>query len=115
MEHFIVDADDATAILNFVAAECNDKGFASIADLPFGNIPEQNYELSITGLYSAVYLSLLQTSYYLNGKILTREANGLDIVDLLKAFCREHERCTVQSVMDRAVELTGLPNRQNAF
>lgn len=115
MEHFIVDADDATAILNFVAAECNDKGFASIADLPFGNIPEQNYELSITGLYSAVYLSLLKTSYYLNGKILTREANGLDIIDLLKSFCREHERCTVQSVMDRAVELTGLPNRQNVF
>lgn len=115
MEHFIVDANDATAILNFVAAECNDKGFASIADLPFGNIPEQNYELSITGLYTAVYLSLLKTSYYLNGKILTREANGLNIIDLLKSFCREHERCTVQSVMDRAVELTGLPNRQNAF
>ena len=115
MEHFVIDDDEIATIQDFVASECSGKGYVSIADLPFGSIPERNYELSTTALYSAVFIAVLKQQYRLNGKILTRGENGIDIVVLLKKYCQEHEFCTVTEVMGRAVELVGAQNRQNSF
>ena len=115
MAHFVIDDDEIVSIQDFVASECSEKGYASIADLPFGSIPERNYELSTTALYSAVFITALKQQYQLNGKILTRDENGIDIVVLLKKYCQENASCTVTEVMDKAVELVGVENRQNSF
>lgn len=115
MKFFLIDDNEAAEICNYVACECADKGYASISDLPFGEIPEQNYELSITALYSAVYIAVLKGHYKLNGKILTSEENGVDLCILLKKYCGERTACTVTEVMEKAVELTGRTNRQNSL
>ena len=115
MEHLIINDEEVSAIQDFVSNECSKKGYASIADLPFGSIPEQNYELSVTALYSAVYIAVLKQQYQLNGKILTHDESGIDIVTLLKNYCQENASCTVAEVMDKAVELVGAQNRQNSF
>ena len=115
MEHLIINDEEVSAIQDFVSNEYSKKGYASIADLPFGSIPKQNYELSVTALYSAVYIAVLKQQYQLNGKILTHDESGVDIVTLLKNYCQENASCTVAEVMDKAVELVGAQNRQNSF
>lgn len=87
-------------------------GYASIIDLPLGNIPEENYELSETAIYTAVYSTVLKEHYYLRGKILTKEENGVDISALLKAYCNGKSYCTASELMERAEELTGTSNKQ---
>ena len=101
MEHLIINDEEVSAIQDFVSNEYSKKGYASIADLPFGSIPKQNYELSVTALYSAVYIAVLKQQYQLNGKILTHDESGVDIVTLLKNYCQENASCTVAEVMDK--------------
>lgn len=115
MRFFLIDDNEVAEICNYVASECADNGYASISDLPFGEIPEKNYELSVTALYSAVYIAVLKGHYNLNGKILTHEENSMDLCILLKKYCGERTKCTVTEVMEKAVELTGGANRQNSF
>ncbi len=112
MSGFICDEEDKAAILDFVSAECRRNGFVSITDIPMGSIPEENYELSTTALYQAVFNHILKNLYYLNGKIITTDQSGIDITILLKAYCQNREECTATELMERAEELTGNINKQ---
>ncbi len=112
LNHFIVNESDAAAIKEYVKTECDRNGYASISDIPMGNIPEENYELNQQALYSAIYTLLLKNEYSLNGKILTRENAQIDIVFLLKTFCQDLSECTVAEVTERMKELTGTTNKQ---
>lgn len=112
IRYFVCGKDDADRIIEFVSDECNTKGYASITDVPMGEVEEENYELSTTALYSAVYNYVLKGHFYLNGKILTIDQNGVDITDLLKAYCRDRDECTASELMNRAEELTGNSNKQ---
>ncbi len=115
MEHFVISENELATIRAYVASECCENGYVSITDLPFGTIPEENYELSITALYSAVYIAVLKPKYQLNGKILTCNDEKIDIVVLLKRYCQNRLSCTMAEVMNKAVELVGTQNRQNSF
>jgi hypothetical protein len=112
MARFICSKEDNAAILNFVSKECSRKGYVPITDIPMGSIPEENYELSTTALYQAVFNHVLKNSYYLNGKIITADQSGIDITVLLKAYCQDREECTTTEMMERAEELTGTINKQ---
>jgi len=112
MAEFICSEEDNAAILAFVSEECRKKGYASITDIPMGSIPEENYELSNTALYQAIFNHVLKSLYYLNGKIITTDQNGIDITILLKAYCQNREECTATEVMEQAEELTGNINKQ---
>lgn len=107
MKDFIISEEDENAISMYVDRECGLNGYVSITNLPYGNIPEENYELSDSALQTAVYNKVLKKNYYLHGKILTKESNGVDIDILLKAYCSGKDICTASEVMERAIELTG--------
>lgn len=109
MKDFIISEEDENAISMYVDRECGLNGYVSITNLPYGNIPEENYELSDSALQTAVYNKVLKKNYYLHGKILTKESNGVDIDILLKAYCSGKDICTASEVMERAIELTGNP------
>lgn len=115
MNQFVLSEEDANTISEHVANECELNGYASITDLPLGNIQEENYELSETAIYAAVYSTILKEHYYLHGKILTKEENGVDISALLKAYCAGKSCCTASELMERAEELTGTPNKQTSM
>lgn len=115
MKDFIISEEDENAISMYVDRECGLNGYVSITNLPYGNIPEENYELSDSALQTAVYNKVLKKNYYLHGKILTKESNGVDIDILLKAYCSGKDICTASEVMERAIELTGNPNKQNVM
>lgn len=115
VDRFIISDDEEAAILKYVETACNEKGFASLSDVPRAGIEEQNYEISQTAILSAIYNTVLEGKYRLNGKILTKDNDSLDAVTLLKQHLEGREVCTFSELADKVVELTGGANRQFAF
>ena len=115
VDRFIISDDEEDAILEYVETACNEKGFASISNVPRAGIEEQNYEISQTAILSAIYNKVLDGKYILNGKFLTKDNASLDAVTLLKQDLEGREKCTFSELADKVVELTGSANRQFAF
>ncbi len=115
VDRFIISEDEEAAILEYVETACNEKGFASLSDVPHEGIEEQNYEISQTAILSAIYNKVLNGKYILNGKILTKDNTSLDAVTILKHHLEGREYCTFIELADKVVELTGGTNRQFAF
>lgn len=115
MQRFIITEDEKSAILSFVEGECDNKGYASISDVPFGHVAEENYELSETGLQEAIYNAVLQGHYYMNGKILTKEDRSLDVVTLVKQYLADKSECTFDEADKKVQEIAGTRYRYMAF
>ena len=115
IDRFRITKDDEEEILDFVDESYDKNGFASLCDVPLGSIEEENYELTHTAIYNAIYKKVLSGKYHLNGKILTKEKSDLDAVMLLKQYIKDKDECTFDEVSDKVVELTGGINRQYAF
>ena len=115
MQRFIITEDESEAILSFVAEECDNKGYASISDVPFGNTAEENYELTTVGLQEAVYNAVLLNQYYLNGKILTRDNKSLDVVTLAKQYLIDKNECTFDEMDKKVEEIAGTRYRYMAY
>ena len=115
IDRFRITKDDEEEILDFVDESYDKNGFASLCDVPLGSIEEENYELTQTAIYNAIYKKVLSGKYHLNGKILTKEKSDLDAVMLLKQYIKDIAECTFDEVSDKVVELAGGINRQYAF
>lgn len=115
MHCFDISEEEKKAILNYVSLECGMKGYASLADIPYGRTAEDNHELTPSALQTAVYNAVLREEYFLHGKIITKDANGVDASILLRAYCGDKDSCTIAEVVDRSTELTGAPNKQHAM
>lgn len=115
IDRFRITEDEEKSILDFVNYACEEKGFASLSDVPLGSIEEENYELTQLAIYNAIYKKVLAGKYHLNGKILTKEKSELDAVALLKQYIKGKDECTFDEVADKVVELIGGTNRQYAF
>ena len=115
IDRFRITKDEEEDILDFVDETCEENGFASLCDVPLGSIEEENYELTQTAIYNAIYKKVLSGKYHMNGKILTKEKSDLDAVMLLKQYIKDKDECTFDEVSDKVVELTGGINRQYAF
>lgn len=115
IDRFRITKDEEEDILDFVDGACEENGFASLNDVPLGDIEEENYELTQLTIYNAIYKKVLSGKYHLNGKILTKEKSDLDAVMLLKQYIKDKDECTFDDVANKVVELTGCANRQYAF
>lgn len=115
IDHFVITVEEEKAIHDFVTTQCLLNGFASINDVPLGNIAENNYDLSASGLHAAIYNKVLFDDFYINGKILTREQSGLDVVTLVKQHIANRNECTFQEANDKVTELTGSKYRYMAY
>ena len=107
--------DEIEDILDFVSTTCEEKGFASLSDVPLGDIEEENYELTALAIYNAIYKKVLIQKYHLNGKIPTVDNPDLDVITLLKQFIAGRDSCSFDEVSEKVVDLTGGINRQYAF
>ena len=115
IDRFRITEDEEEDILDFVEGSCKKNGFVPLNDVPLGSIEEENYELTHTVIYNAIYKKVLSGKYHLNGKILTKEKSNLNTVMLLKQYIKDKDNCTFDEVADKEVELTGEKNRQYVF
>lgn len=91
--------------------ECNARGFASITDLPFNEIKEHNYNLSITAVQNAIYRICLSEKFEKKGKIIARKGDTLDALTLMNKYCRTIEKCSLDDLLAYEKEITGEVHR----
>ena len=91
--------------------ECNARGYVSITDLPFGEIDERNYELSITAVHNAVYRICLSDKFDIKGKIVARRGDVFDALTIIKEYCRTIDKCSLDDLLTYEKELTGEVHR----
>ena len=115
IDFFLISEDEEEDILDFVEEACDKNGFASLSDVPLGDIEEENYELSQSAIYNAIYKKVLSDKYHLSGRILTKEKGELDILTLLKQYIESKEECTLDEVTGKAIEVKGDANRRYVF
>lgn len=115
IDRFLITDEEEKEILRFVRGACAENGFASLSDVPIGDIEENNYELSLVTIRNAIYKKTLSSRYFLNGKILTDDNSRLDAVTLLKREIAGRDECTFDEIADKVIGLTGATNRQYAF
>lgn len=115
VDTLVVTEKEEKDIIEYVSSECKEKGFASLSNIPLGDIVEQNYELSETAIITSVYNKYLVDDYFLNGKIVTKEKSEIDISMMLNQFCADKEECTLDEALEKVEELTGARDRRIAY
>lgn len=115
IDKFRITDEEEEEILDFAYEKCEQNGFASISDVPLGDIEEENYELSRLVIYNAIYKKVLAGRYQLNAKILTKDESDLDAVQVLKQSLSGKDESTVDEVLLRVKEITGTSNRSYVF
>jgi len=103
--------EERQVIREAAVRECNSRGYASIADLPFGEIEERNYGLSFTAVHNAVYRICLSDKFDIKGKIVTRKGDTLDALTIMKNYCRTIKKCSLDDLLNYEKELTGEVHR----
>jgi len=80
-----VTDEDCASIVDYVAIACRTDGYASLSDVPLGEIEERNYELTLTAIHNAVFWIVLANKYDRRGKIITRKGELLvDALTIMK-------------------------------
>lgn len=115
LDRFRIDAAEEGSILEYVEEACTENGFASLSDVPLGDLEEENYELPLLAIQNAVYKKVLSEKFHLNGRILTKDKPDLDAISLLKEYIQGRDEISFEEVAAKAVEITGTSNRQYAF
>lgn len=115
IDKFIITDVEREAIYSYVKNKCNVIGYASINDVPLGNIVEENYDMSITAIYDIIYRVVLKDDFALTGKILTHQNKSVDILTIAKAYCAGKDACTFSELNDYITFVNGAQNRQVAF
>lgn len=103
--------EERQVIRESAVRECNSRGYASITDLPFGEIEERNYELSITAVHNAVYRICLLDKFDKKGKIVARKGDVFDALTIMKEYCRTIDKCSLEDLLTYEKELTGEVHR----
>lgn len=91
--------------------ECSARGYASVTDLPYCEIEERNYELSITAVHNAIYRICLSDTFDKRGKIITRKGDVFDALTIMKEYCRTIDKCMLDELLNYERELTGEVHR----
>ena len=103
----IITEEEQQAVRDVALRECNSRGYASIVDLPLGDVFECNYRLSFAAVHNAVYRICLSDKFDLQGKIITRKGDTLDALTIMKNYCRSIDKCSLEDLLNYEKELTG--------
>jgi len=106
-----VTDEECVAITDYVEVACQRDGYVSLSDVPLEEIAERNYELSLTAIHNAVFEIVLSDKYDRRGKIITRKGDTLDALTIMKEYCRQLDKCSLQDLLDFERELTGESHR----
>lgn len=91
--------------------ECNARGYVSITDLPFWEIEERTYGLSITAIHNAVYRICLSDKFDKKGKIVAPKGDAFDALTIMKKYCQTIDKCLLDDLLGIEKELTGEAHR----
>ncbi len=99
--------EEYSDIANYVAATLKTNGYASLSDVPLGEIRERNFKLTLSAIQNAIFWIVLADKYDRRSKIITHKGDTLDILTLLKEFCRTQDKCSLDDLLNMERDLTG--------
>ncbi|MEO1785146.1 hypothetical protein V4762_08770 [Thermodesulfobium sp. 4217-1] len=106
-----VTVEECNVITDYVDVACRRDGYVSLSYVPFEEIAECNYELTVTAIHNAIFEIVLSDKYDRRGKIITRKGDTLDALTIMKEYCRKLDKCSLQNLLDFERELTGETRR----
>jgi hypothetical protein len=106
-----ISDEEQADIEDYVANTCRAVGYASISDVPLGEIEERNFELKLTAIHNAVFAIILADKYNKRGKIITRKGDTLDALTIMKEHCHSIDKCSLQDLLEYERDLTGETHR----
>lgn len=106
-----ITGEKREAIRTAAERGCNARGYISITDLPFDEIKDRNYELSVTAVHNAIYRICLSDKFDKRGKIITRKGDVFDALTIMKEYCRTVDKCSLGDLLKYEKELTGEVHR----
>lgn len=115
LDRFLVPDHEENDILTYVSNACELDGYASLTDVPLGSIPELNYQVTGTALYTAIFNKVLKGKYHNNHRIITVGKSDLNIVKVLSKAYAQRDEITLEEVTDKVTELNGGLKQQDAF
>lgn len=96
------------SIIQAACQEIGEHGYVSATNLPLGEIRERNHELSIHAVCDAVYrICLTSKDTNKQGKIITLRSSDIDLLTIMKDYCRTLDRCSLEDLKEYEKELTG--------
>ena len=104
---FDINDSERDGIIDYCANRCRKNGYASINDVPLGEIAERYGHLTPVAVQSAVFRLCLAGRFEKKGKIITLKGDTLDVLTILKAYCREADACTLEELSGYEKELSG--------
>jgi len=102
-----INEEEYEKVKEYVAKSYLLKGFSSLSDIPMRHLLELNSELSLTAIQNGIFVKVLSYKYVKKGKIITRKGNKLDVFTIIKEFCKERDKCTLQELFNYEKDLTG--------
>ena len=102
-----ITEEEREVIRTITFKKCNAQGYVSITELPYGNIAERYYELSLTAIHNAIYNICLSDKFDKRGKIITRKGDVFNALAIMKEYCRSVDTCTLDDLLNYEKELTG--------
>ena len=106
-----ITSEEKETICTAAVLACNIHGYASITELPLGEIEERNYELSLTAVHNAIYRICLSDVFDRKGKIIMRKGAAFNALTIMKEYCRSSDKRTLNDLLNFERELTGEVHR----
>jgi hypothetical protein len=94
-----------------VSKVCSEHGYVSISDVPLAEIIENNDDLSINAIHSAIYNLCLEYEFDRNGKILVYKGDTVSALQIIKEYCENIDKCSLDDLIDFEEEITGEVHR----
>ena len=107
VEKIEINEREYKEIEEYVASSYQRRGYSSFNDIPMDTVLEKHSEISLAAIHSGIYIKILSELYDRKGKIITRKGDKLDVFTIIKEFCKERDKCTLQELLNYEKDLTG--------
>lgn len=83
------------------------KNFALLNEIPIEYIISNNNNIPKETMQKTIFEKVLSKDYDRRGNIITRKGDKKSVITILKDFCKNKNRCTLQNLYDLSCKLTG--------
>ncbi len=106
LERFIINEEEKEHIIAYVDKEIINKNYISLNELPIDSMRVDNFHLSDGAIQMGIYEILFADKYIRQGKVISYEADNITTMSIMRDYCRNHDRCSLQELIKLEIDLT---------
>jgi DNA-directed RNA polymerase alpha subunit len=90
--------NDRQKALSFIEARLLNSDYVSLLELDVGDIVERNHDIPVFTARELLCRHCLGENYVRNGSIITKKGTRINVVNIIKNYCREREHVTFAEI-----------------